>query len=54
MNLLNEFGYTYWGARIRLGRLEKQNPWRSWGVCAGAYYLTRSNQEAKALGAIAS
>jgi len=40
MELLSEFGYTYWGARTRLKRLEKATLVEKLGIRAGAYYLT--------------
>lgn len=40
MDLLNEFGYTYLGARTRLKRLEKVTLAEKLGIRTGAYCLT--------------
>jgi len=40
MDLMNEFGYTYRGARTRLHRLERGKLVEKLGIRAGAYCLT--------------
>lgn len=40
MDLVNEFGYSYSGARVRLHRLERAKLVEELGIRPGAYCLT--------------